>query len=281
MKSIVLATGSMVLICIEGCAGRADSNARDSAGDTGPPGESETTTHEPDDVVSGELVSWTDARTSWGQGKSGGVFSLGFSAEPPDGLFISAVSYLDELGNYCSSFEEDNQLQASSPQSHWVALVHLSAATTGSYDISWSDEIGGEKSSQVIFKRIEEGVEKERHTALSGAVEVREVPTSIDGWHAGTQLSLEIDADVSQVEHRELGCAVGGSDDEPNQLSTECSCEEPSGKTYTCEKMSGDPSCCFDPTGPREKIHLTLEAEQCAARCLSVGLLYNRYCQEL
>lgn len=220
-----------------------------------------------------------EAVAGWETDGAMGIFSLGFFGEPPEGMYVSAVSYLARHEDSCDVYEDDSILQASSPHDNWVMFLFLSKATTGDFAVQWSDESGEPLSAQVLVKHVAQGVEVERHTSLSGSLTVTRVPQTIDEWAEGVTLELSGTVEFATSEDKSLGCAVGGTVDQ--EQPPQCECRTASGERYTCEGALGEVDCCIDVESPRKSMNISLTTVQCAPVCSSEGLLYQRYCADL
>lgn len=230
-------------------------------------------------VLAAPLPSFDEVRQRWSADGQEGIFSLAWQEYPEEVLFVHAGAYFGRGEESCAVYEEDSYLEGSSRYSSWFMQLYLSEAKPGVYAVRPQDTVGAPPTVQVLVYRFERGELRELHTAISGELEVSEVPASTADWHSGVGFRLRGRLEFSSHEDDQSeGCEVTSTIDGTQTVT--CRCLPTTGDPYDCTKESvDDPSCCIDLVAPRLPLEVDLIGSQCKALCDVVGGVSNRWCE--
>lgn len=217
--------------------------------------------------------------SDWMTEGASSIYSMSFVSAPPDGAFIRSWSYVSISGDACSLYRNEIQLQGRSTRDDWRLQLQTSDNTAGVFPIDVSNRVGSEPSAQVLVVHMVNAVEIERHTALSGALEVTSSPTTAEEQNAGMTFVVQGDIEFSTNEaSNRAGCEAYAGD---NGTRVTCHCRGADGDEFTCEAQNGTDNCCIDAAAPRTTFHIALRGTPCGQLCAVTDLTLVKYCTEL
>lgn len=224
---------------------------------------------------------WPDVMSSWSSaGADSSLYSLSVFSEPPDGMFVRAVSYARPVEATCETFRTEQYLQKSSERDDWILFLIVSSYLPTRFQVTPNDSFSTEKTAQILVKHVVHGKEVERHTGLAGTIEVTAVPAATQDQVAGASFVIRGSVEFSDTESLQQGCSVGGAADGTNQVST-CSCLGADGGIFTCPGSVGEPSCCIDRNASRRTFAIAIAYAPCADACLATSMLLQSFCTQL
>jgi hypothetical protein len=212
------------------------------------------------------------------------LFTFIFHGEPPEGIAVRTVMMLHDPTRPVCEKAMQYIGQEATHDDYWYLQIELSAAGVGEYDVNPDLSIpAASPIAYAILKRVSDGSEVARRTALGGRVNLDRSPTTIDEWHAdpGFQASAHLEFPIHDP--RSLGCSGVRSADGEFTTADTCQCEEPDGTTTSCEKPPEQQfSCCHAFDSDRLAFDIVYDsADPCPGVCSATGLAFVRYCGEL
>ncbi len=221
------------------------------------------------------VSDWAGAMARWSGSPDHSVYSINFYAPPPDGLMLRAISYASEPSDTCLEYSQRQHI----PPDDWMLQVLFSRDETGTFQVRPTNQAGGDPVAHVLVIRTGGGLEIERHTGLTGTLQVDNVALTAEEQLAGASFVVHGDVEFStnEADSRD-GCAIRGGDD---VMSVTCYCRSNDGGAFTCDSDQVEPSCCIDMGAPRATFHIALRATPCPALCATTDVALESYCAEL